>query len=96
MHMLWRQSGELIPQLQLFLSWSSPLQCFWELAFFPTDIDAESFEIESFLFFVVELSSLARSPEYYVRCENASWTHGDVGAASGVIFSHNDGIKLEP
>lgn len=84
---LWK--GPVSPHhLQAFFHWTGPDEVFCELTFFPQDLDAERFTLDSFLRVLAIWVKAARSQEYYVRFEDASWRHGGQAAKQSVIFSH--------
>lgn len=85
---LFRESQSFISSLQSFVSWAESGKVFLELTFFPNDIIEESFSEMEFRRFLGKLFFASGAPEIYVRYENASWKHGDIGKYSGVIFSH--------
>ncbi|MFC5480428.1 hypothetical protein [Massilia suwonensis] len=83
--------GELSPRhLQAYFFWEEPDRVFCELTFFPADLDAGRFTVQGFLELLAVFASAARSFEYYVRYEDASWCHADRSAKSSVIFSHEN------
>jgi hypothetical protein len=84
---LWK--GSVSPHhLQAFFHWTEPDQVFCELTFFPQDLDAERFTLDSFLRILAIWVNAARSQEYYVRFEDGSWRHGGQTGKRSVIFSH--------
>lgn len=83
--------GSLSPRhLQAYFHWTEPDQVFCELTFFPDDLDKEHFTLDGFLELLAVFVSAARSPEYYVRFEDASWCHAKGCALHSVIFSHEN------
>lgn len=83
--------GALSPRhLQAYFHWAEPDQVFCELTFFPDDLDKEQFALDGFLELLAVFVSAARSPEYYVRFEDASWCHAKGSAQESVIFSHEN------
>jgi len=83
--------GSLSPRhLQAYFHWTEPDRVFCELTFFPEDLAAERFTLNNFLELLAVFVSAARSPEYYVRFEDASWRHAEGSAQQSVIFSHEN------
>lgn len=83
--------GAHIPgHLQAFFHWIEPDYVFCELTFFPQDLAVEGFDLNNFLELLAVFVSAARSPEYYVRYEDASWRHANGSAHHSVIFSHEN------
>jgi len=94
LHMLWA-NDTLLPHVQLYVLWPAPSRFFCEITFFPEELEVTRFDLQEFFALLAALVSAARSSEYYVRYENVSWEHGDVGANSGVIFSHHDRVLTQ-
>jgi hypothetical protein len=89
--------GPISPRhLQAYFYWAEPDHVFCELTFFPEDLDTEQFTLGGFLELLAVFVSAARSPEYYVRFEDASWCHADGGTKQSVIFSHENVSLLAP
>jgi len=79
-----------ITSLQVYIFWEAREKFFFELTFFPDDLEKTMFKLDDFLLMVSNLVRAAGSREYYLRYENASWRHGSIDRDSGVIFSHHD------
>lgn len=62
--------------IQAYFHWDEPDSVFCEITFFPQDVDGETFKLIDFLSMLSKLALAARSAEYYVRYEDASWHHG--------------------
>ena len=62
--------------IQAYFHWDEPDRVFFEITFFPQDFDGETFKLIDFLSMLSKLALAARSAEYYVRYEDASWRHG--------------------
>ena len=62
--------------IQAYFHWDEPDRVFCEITFFPQDFDGETFKLIDFLSMLSKLALAARSAEYYVRYEDASWHHG--------------------
>ena len=72
--------------IQAYFHWLQPDKVFCEITFFPNDFDNETFSLQRFLSMLSNLALAARSDEYYLRYEDASWRHGQHGK-DGVILS---------
>lgn len=84
-----RWKGATDPRyLQVLLDWPEPDKVFCELTFFPEDLDRERFTLDGFLTLIRALASAAKSNEYYVRYEDATWCHGKPDDSESVILSH--------
>jgi len=80
-------SGGLNPEhIQAYFYWVEPDRVFCELTFFPQDFDSQTFSLLGFLAMLRDLTIAARSDEYYLRYEDASWRHGE-HEKDGVILS---------
>lgn len=78
--------------IQAYFHWDNPDKVFCEITFFPRDFDSETFKLAEFLQMFDRLILAARSEEYYLRYENASWRHGQHGR-SDVIFSRIPSLR---
>jgi len=84
-------SGQASPRhLQAYFCWVKYDEVFCELTFFPEDLDAEAFSLDSFMTLLATWVNAAQSGEYYVRFENGAWRHGVHAHEEGVIFSHKN------
>jgi hypothetical protein len=91
-HVVLEGFGLLIPVLQLFVDWPVDERAYsLELSFFPSDLDAQAFQVHAFVALIEEWRSILDAEDYYVRYENASWELYDVDGL-GVIYS---GHQLE-
>lgn len=87
--------GPAIPRhLQAFFHWTCIDRVFCELTFFPADLDRPRFVLEDFLRVLAVFVLAAQSDEYYVRFEDASWSHA-ASSSQSVIFSHET-MPLKP
>ena len=73
--------------IQAYFHWDEPERVFCEITFFPQDFDGETFKLTDFLSMVSKFALAARSTEYYLRYEDASWRHGQ-DEKDSVILSH--------
>ncbi len=62
---------------------------FMELTFFPDDIVHSDAPLREVVHFLDSLCAGTSITDYFVRYENASWTFGDNGPTSGVIFTRS-------
>ena len=62
--------------IQAYFHWDEPDRVFCEITFSPQDFDGKTFKLIDFLSMLSKLTLAARSAEYYVRYEDASWRHG--------------------
>ena len=72
--------------IQAYFHWDEPDGIFCEITFFPQDFDGETFKLMEFLSMLSKLALAARSEEFYLRYEDASWRHGQ-HEKEGVILS---------
>lgn len=80
--------GPALPhRLQAYFYWTGLDRVFCELTFFPEDLDPPRFELPDFLRVLALFVHATQSQEYYVRVEDASWSHAGSNKES-VIFSH--------
>ncbi|UUZ49656.1 hypothetical protein LP420_05330 [Massilia sp. B-10] len=71
--------------IQAYFHWDEPDSVFCEITFFPQDLDGATFKLVDFLSMLSKLALAARSAEYYVRYEDASWRHGQHGNDSVIL-----------
>jgi len=82
-------SGQIGPRhLQGYFYWPEPGRVFCELTFFPQDLAGHGFTLDGFLRLLAGLVNAAQSREYYVRFEDAAWSHREGADKSSVILSH--------
>lgn len=62
--------------IQAYFHWNEPDGIFCEVTFFPQDFDEQTFKLMEFLSMLSRLAVAARSDEFYLRYEDASWRHG--------------------
>jgi hypothetical protein len=82
---VWR-GGRNPEHIQAYFHWVETDRVFCELTFFPQDFDSQTFTLLGFLSVLRNLAIAARSDEYYLRYEDASWRHGE-HEKEGVILS---------
>jgi hypothetical protein len=86
-HAVLEGSEQLIPVLQLFIDWPVDEHAYsLELSFFPSDLDAQAFQVHAFVALIEEWRSILGADDYFVRYENASWDWYDA-AGLGVIYT---------
>lgn len=96
LHAVFEGSGQLIPVLQVFLDWPMDHHGYGvELSFFPNDLPAKGFRVESFMALVEKWRSLLGAEDYFVRYENASWDWYDANGL-GVIYTGSQLRALRP
>ena len=86
---VWNSTG-FIRQVQVYFHWTNAQDVFFELSFFPEDVDRATLDAAGFDAFLRDLMHASGAGELYVRDENASWRHGDSALEAGVFRSHRD------
>ncbi len=86
-HLIWTSHTRSPSHLQIYIFFEAS-DYFCELTFFPDDFHVPHFDLNEFLKFLGHLVTVSESKEYYLRYEDASWSHDDNVQKESVIFSH--------
>jgi hypothetical protein len=89
-HLVFNEGVGLIKTLQMFVCSENDGSPFFELTFFPDDVEPTQSLRRDFIDWAHQMQARLCARRYYARYENASWRFGDTGAHSGVFLLSDD------
>ena len=89
-HVVLTDVAELFNRLQVFVCTEEDGSAFVELTFFPDELLQASFTTKRLIDKIIQLSTIGRANNFFLRYENASWKLGSAGHGTGVITTRHE------